>query len=127
MSKRAKVIYIDTVTREFIKFAKIMGIFPNICKLFVNTVKETNAHYYVLKPSRNPTTSISDYFTNGSFYEYAKDKGMYFSTLSDGFIKRVYLFEYYDSKSFENSDILADLFLSHLKDKGYLRYIRLIH
>ena len=127
MSKRAKVIYIDTVTREFIKFAKIMGIFPNICKLFFNTVKETNTHYYFLEPSRNPTTDISDYFTNGSFYKYARDNGMYFYTLNDGFIKRVYLFEDYYSKPFENSDILADLFLSHLKDKGYIRYIKLIH
>lgn len=108
MSKRAKAIYIDTVTREFIKFAKIMGIFPNICKLFFNTTKETN------------------YFTNGSFYKYAEDNGMYFYSLNDGFIKRVYLFEDYYSKPFENSDILADLFLSHLKDKGYLRYIKLI-
>jgi hypothetical protein len=127
MSKRAKAIHIDTVTREFIKFAKIMGIFPNICKLFFNAVKETNTHYYFLKPDKDATTDISKYFMKGSFYEYALDKGTYFCLLNDGLIKRVYLFEYYDSKSFENSDILADLFLSHLKDKGYIRYIKLIH
>ena len=127
MSKRAKAIYIGTVTREFIKFAKIMGIFPNICKLFFNVVRGTSAHYYFLEQDKDATINISYYFTNGSFYEYARDNGMYFYTLNDGFIKRVYLFEDYYSKPFENSDILADLFLSHLKDKGYLRYIKLIH
>lgn len=122
MSKRAKAIYIGTVTREFIKFAKIMGIFPNICKLFF----KNNTYYYFSEPNRNLATSVSKYFMSGSFYKYAADMGMYFSTLNDGFIKRVYLFEDYYSKPFENSDILADLFLSHLKDKGYLRYIKLI-
>ena len=122
MSKRAKVIYIDTVTREFIKFAKIMGIFPNICKLFF----KINTHYYFSEPNRNLATSVSKYFMSGSFYKYAEGMGMYFYTLNDGFIKRVYLFEDYYSKPFENSDILADLFLSCLKDKGYSRYIKLI-
>lgn len=121
MSKRAKAIYIGTVTREFIKFAKIMGIFPNICKLFF---KDSTCCFSFSGPNMNPTTR---YFMSGSFYKYAADMGMYFSTLSDGFIKRVYLFEDYYSKPFENSDILADLFLSHLKDKGYIRYIKLIH
>lgn len=109
-TKINKVIFIDTITREFIKFAKIMGIFPRVCYLFY---REEGIRY----------------FEKRSFYEYAKQQGRYYYTLNDNFIKYTYLFSnrcWNSVDKFENANELADLFLSHLKDKGYPRYIKII-
>lgn len=45
-TKINKVIYIDTVTREFIKFAKMMGIFPKICYQFRKLLSWDAYQYY---------------------------------------------------------------------------------
>lgn len=74
------------------------------------------------------------YFTKGSFYEYARNEARCYKTLNDNFIIYTYLFAkrwayYTDSPihEFKNANELADLFLSHLRDKGYPRYIKIIH
>ena len=121
MSKTSKVIYIDTITREFIKFAKIMGIFPRISYYYAKTV--------------NPRI---DFFKKKGFYMYVRENSLYYNILNDGLIKNIFLFEkrwhvYFDSETglpidgFEDINELADLFLSHLRDKGYPRYIKIIH
>lgn len=116
-TKINKVIFIDTITREFIKFAKIMGIFPRVCYLF----RELSWYGEGKEKIR--------YFEKRSFYEYAKQEGRYYYTLNDNFIKYTYLFSnrtWYSVNKFENAKELADLFLSHLRDKGYPRYIKII-
>ena len=122
MSKISKVIFIDTITREFIKFAKIMGIFPKICYHF----KEYDRTQYYGDEEIN-------YFHKRSFYEYPRQEARYYTTLNDNFIKFVYLFSnrwayntYFPMHKFKEADELADLFLSHLRDKGYPRYIKII-
>ena len=119
-TKINKVIFIDTITREFIKFAKIMGIFPRVCHLF-RELSWNRYQFYGEKEIR--------YFEKRSFYEYARQEGRYYSTLNDNFIKHTYLFSnrtWYSVNKVENAKELADLFLSHLKDKGYPRYIKII-
>jgi hypothetical protein len=124
MLKTNKVIFIDTITREFIKFAKIKGIFPKIC-------------YNFMKLSWNGYQLYGEeeirYFEKRSFYEYARQEGRYYSTLNDNFIKYTYLFSnrwaygtWHSVDKFENAKELADLFLSHLSDNGYPRYIKII-
>ena len=118
-TKINKVVFIDTITREFIKFAKIMGIFPSICFHFRNFTR-----------FELPNETAIQYFRKNSFYEYARREGRYYLTLNDNLIKYVYLFSNrwsYPIDKFENTNELADLFISHLKDKGYSRYIRIIH
>ena len=118
MSSR-KQIYIDTITREFIKFAKIIGIFQSICFHFRNYTR-----------FELPNEKAITYFREHSFYEYARREGRYYLTLNDNLIKYVYLFSNrwsYKVDKFENANELVDLFLSHLKDKGYSRYIKIIH
>lgn len=123
MSKKNKVIFIDTITREFIKFAKIMGIFPSICYHF----KERLQRYVYEGHNEEPL----NYFDKNSFYEYVRQEGKYYKYLNDGLIKHVYLFTirivYNEYKIFKNDDELTNLFLSHLKDKGYIRYIKIVH
>lgn len=123
-----KVIYIDTITREFIKFAKIMGIFPKICFYFKK--------YTWGKFDYDDEEEIM-YFSKGSFYEWARRASKYYDILNDGLIKYVYLFArdwkvYCDENgnligNVNEADELADLFLSHLRGKGYPRYIKIIH
>jgi len=122
MSKTNKLVFIDTITREFIKFAKIMKIFPKICYYF----KEYDRTQYYGDEEIN-------YFDKRSFYEYARQEARYYTMLNDNFIKFVYLFSnrwayntYFPIHKFKEADELADLFLSHLKDKGYPRYIKII-
>ena len=108
---KPKLILINTITREFIKFAKLMGILPLIYNEFRKYV------------------TIEKFFQKNSFYEYARDESRYFYTLNENLIKRVFLFKnhwYEDTDVIPNTDILAELFLSHLKDKGYIRYIKII-
>ena len=108
---KPKLIFINTITREFIKFAKIMGILPLIYNEFRKYV------------------TIEKFFQKNSFYEYARDESRYFYTLNENLIKRVFLFKnhwYEDTDVIPNTDIFAELFLSHLKDKGYMRYIKII-
>ena len=109
---KPKLIFISTITREFIKFAKLMGIFTLICNNFRKFV------------------TTEKFFSKNSFYEYARDEAKYFVTLNENLIKRVFLFKkpWYNSDTdvIPNTDILAELFLSHLKDKGYIRYIKII-
>ena len=127
MSKTNNHIFIDTITREFIKFAKIIGIFPKISYLFW---ERTRNLYHVFDNEKVKYVPIA-YCNKKSFYEYARIEGRSCNIfLNDGFIKRVYLFSAgygsYDVDSFENADELADLFLNYLRDKGYPRYIRII-
>lgn len=108
---KPKLILINTITREFIKFAKLMGILPLIYNEFRKYV------------------TIEKFFQKNSFYEYARDESRYFYTLNENLIKCVFLFKnrwYEDTDVIPNTDILAELFLSHLKDKGYIRYIKII-
>lgn len=123
-TKINKVIFIDTITREFIKFAKIMGIFPKICYHF-SELGWNGYQFYGEEEIR--------YFGKRSFYEYARQEGSYYYTLNDNFIKYVYLFSNrwnyrtgHSVDKFGNAKELADLFLSHLRDKGYPRYIKII-
>lgn len=124
-TKINKVIFIDTITREFIKFAKIMGIFPKICYHF-RELSWYGYHVYGEEEIR--------YFDKGSFYEYARIDSKCYHLLNDNLVKYTYLFSnrwaYYTDypvHKFKNVDELADLFLSHLRDKGYPRYIKIIH
>ena len=124
-TKINKVIFIDTITREFIKFAKIMGIFPKICYHF-KELSWYGYHVYGEEEIR--------YFDKGSFYEYARINSECYHLLNDNLVKYTYLFSnrwaYYTDypvHKFKNVDELADLFLSHLRDKGYPRYIKIIH
>ena len=73
-------------------------------------------------------TGYQEFFRKNSFYDYALYESKYYTLLNDGFIKNVYLFSsnYMPSK-IKNVDEYVDLFLSHLKSKGYPRYIKLIH
>ena len=119
MSKN-RYIYINTVTREFIKFAKTMGIFAEVEHCFKTFCKHSNATYYWGEP-------IS-FWQHGGFAEYAFERSKYYSLLNDGLIINVYLFGnyYFSKKLHEEGKELADLFLSCLRDKGYSRYIKLI-
>lgn len=119
MSKN-KCIYVNTITREFIKFAKTMGIFAEVEHCFNTFCKHSNATYYWGEP-------IS-FWQHGGFAEYAFEQSKYYYLLNDGLIINVYLFGnyYFSKKLHEEGKELADLFLSHLRDKGYSRYIRLI-
>ena len=122
-TKINKVIFIDTITREFIKFAKIMGIFPKICYHF-KKLSWNGYQYYGEEEIR--------YFGKRSFYEYARQESKFYTILNDNLIKHIYLFSniwaYGDEPlgKFKNANELADLFLSHLRDKGYPRYIKII-
>lgn len=127
MSKTNNHIFIDTITREFIKFAKIIGIFPKISYLFW---EKTRNLYTVFDFEKVKYVPIA-YYSKKSFYEYARIEGIYCGLfLNDNFIKRVYLlsasYDFCDVDSFENADELADLFLNYLRDKGYPRYIKII-
>lgn len=125
MPKTNNHIFIDTITREFIKFAKIIGIFPKISHLFW---KKTRNLYAIFDIGKMECVPIG-YYNKKSFYEYARIEGRYNVYLNDNFIKRVYLFSDscgYNEDSFENADELADLFLNYLRDKGYPRYIVVI-
>ena len=111
MVKNSKCIFIDTITREFLKFAKIMGIMPSIYK------------QYLRYCSFSFVSGIQELFTKNSFYDYAKYEAYHYRLLNEEFIRRIYFFAAYD----ENTNELVDLFISHLKSKGYPRYIKLIH
>ena len=82
-TKIYKVIFIDTITSEFIKFAKIMGIFPKICYHF-RKLSWYGCQLYGAEEIR--------YFEKRSFYEYARQEGRGYYTLNDNFIKDTYLF-----------------------------------
>ena len=128
MQKVNKVIFIDTITREFIKFAKIMGIFPRVCFYFKEHIWN-GLRYYEEEEIR--------YFGKGSFYEWARIASQTYNLLNESIIKYVYLFAsdwkvWYDENgnligNINEADELASLFLSHLREKGYPRYIRIIH
>ena len=62
---KPKLIFISTITREFIKFAKLMGIFSLICNEFRKHV------------------TIEKFFSKNSFYEYARYESKYFYTLNE--------------------------------------------
>ena len=120
MSKN-KCIYVNTITREFIKFAKIMGIFSEVEYCFKTFLKHnTTTMFYFGEP-------IS-FWKHASFAEYAFEVSRYYSMLNDGLIINVYLFGnwFFSNRLICNKKELADLFLSHLRDKGYSRYIKLI-
>ena len=115
MIKNSKCIFIDTITREFLKFAKIMGILPSIYK------------QYLRYCSFSFVNGLQILFTKNSFYNYAKYEGGYYRLLNEEFIRRIYFFAAYDKCVIENTNELVDLFISHLKSKGYPKYIRIIH
>ena len=120
MSKN-RHIYINTVTREFIKFAKIIGIFSEVEYCFKTFLeRNTTTMFYFGEP-------IS-FWKHASFAEYAFRVSAYYSVLNDGLIINVYLFGnwYFSDRLRYDKKELADLFLSHLRDKGYSRYIKLI-
>lgn len=110
-----KVIFIDTITREFIKFAKIMGILPLIYGK------------YFKHCSYSFVSGYQELFRKNSFYNYARNRArLTYYFLNDNLIKNVYFFKGDYTKN-TDIDILVELFLSHLKDKGYMRYIKIIY
>ena len=102
-----------------------MGIFPKICYHF----KKLSWNGYQLYGEEEIR-----YFDRRSFYQYARQKSKCYQTLNDNLIKYTYLFSnrwaygtWNSVDEFKNTNELADLFLSHLRDKGYPRYIKIIH
>jgi hypothetical protein len=114
MSSR-KEIHIDTITRHFVDFAKIMGIFPEISIRFLNETQYAGRGL--------------SYLGGQSFYDYARWQGRYYKLLSDNLIKDVYFFPFvwyyrYRLPNIKDIDLFVSLFVSYLRDKGIIRYIR---
>lgn len=78
MVKNYKCIFIDTITREFLKFAKIMDILPSIYKQYLRYC------YFSF------VSGLQVLFKKNSFYDYAKYEGGYYRLLNEEFIRRIY-------------------------------------
>ena len=115
-----KYILVNTLTRHFIDFAKIMGFFPKIMLLYKEIC------------NFDDFLSGCDYgfYHKMSYYDYIHDRLDYFGKtfLTDTFVKRVYFFGAYGGyKGFDpiEVDYLTELFFSYLKEKNIIRYVRI--
>jgi len=121
MIKNKPSIPLDTLTKHFLNFARIIGIYPKIM-----------ARYYMFCKRNNIQFWIKDEIYQQHFYDYVQIECAYMTLLNDNIVKRLFLFQepiYYYDYSFkkidkENQDI-ANLFFSYLKDYGYYRYIKI--
>ena len=114
MNKHEKQITLFKLTEEFVKFARIIGIYPKIHALF---------YIYCRCTYQKP---MEYFFKKNSFYEYVKSMCIYQRLLNDGLISRIFLFNDYYHDKFKGSKDIIDLFFSYLHDKGYMRYIKLV-
>ena len=115
-----KYILANTLTRHFINFAKIMGFFPKIIRLYKEICDFDNflggCGY--------------GFYQKMSYYDYINDRLDYYgkSFLTDNFVKKVYFFGAYGGyKEFDpiEIDYLTELFFSYLKEKNIIRYVRI--
>lgn len=125
MKTKHDSISINELTKEFLYFAKVIGIYPKIVALFYSKCQSMIGSYVYEK-------NEIEFFKSNSFYRYADVETAYETLLNDNMIKRVYLFvqkSFFGDEfsSFKNLNDIVNLFFSHLKDKGYYRYIRVKH
>lgn len=111
-----KYILINTLTRHFIDFAKIMGFFPKIAlryKEICNFDDFLGGCEY-------------GFYQKMSYYNYINDRLDYYGKtfLTDTFVKRVYFFGGHGFDPIE-VDYLTELFFSYLKEKNIIRYVRI--
>ena len=123
-----KTIFLNTLTRHFITFAKTMGFFPKIVSRFKERAKWEGV----------------DFYEKGSFYEYVRKniqcRGYYGDrVLNEYTIRTLYFEDIYPpsssifitnfeeyAKSVKEGEILLELFMSYLNDKKIYRYIKII-
>lgn len=117
-----KYILINTLTRHFIDFAKIMGFFPKIAICYKWVCNEFG-HPLINEPY--------EYYHKMSYYDYINDRLKYSygkTLLTDTFVKKVYFFGADGGyKGFDpiEIDYLTELFFIYLKEKNIIRYIRI--